>query len=78
MSFSNNGHLFAVANINIIQIYQTYTGENPPNFVFRGHSGKIKSIFWQDDDLGFYSAGSDGSVFEFRIEEKDGQPVQKY
>ena len=63
-----------MANTNIIQVFQFYTGENPANLVFRGHSLSVKSIFWQEDDLGFYSGGSDGNIFEYRLEDSS----QKY
>jgi len=51
VSFCNGGHLFAIANTNIIHVYQTYTGENPPNYVFRGHTGKVVSIHWMDVNI---------------------------
>lgn len=48
-------------------MYLTYTGENPANFVYRGHTGKIKSIYWSMDDTQLFSASSDGTVFQFFI-----------
>lgn len=42
--FSNGGHLFAATNGSYIKIYNFYTGENPPNMEFKGHSGKVRSI----------------------------------
>lgn len=73
ISFSNGGHLFAIANSNIIQIYQFYSGENPPNYLFRGHSGKVKTITWDGDDQGFYSGGSDGLVLYWRLEDSQNK-----
>ena len=55
IKFANGGHLFAIANHAVVQVFQTYTGDNPPQYVFRGHSTKVKSIQWQEDDLGFYT-----------------------
>lgn len=75
IKFSNGGHLFAIANSNIVQIYQFYTGETPPNFLFRGHSGKIKTILWDPDDLGFYTGGSDGLVFYWRLEDSQNKTM---
>lgn len=50
-------------------MYQFYTGENPQNYLFRGHSGRVKSIVWDLDDLGFYSGGVDGLVFYWRLDD---------
>jgi len=44
VSFSNGGHLFAIANGPMVQIYNTFTGDNPPHMVFKGPQGKVKSI----------------------------------
>ena len=65
--FSHGGHMFAAANGHIIQVFKFYTFENPSNFQFKGHTSKIKSIVWNDDDLGFVSAGWDGAVFEWEL-----------
>lgn len=35
IKFSNGGHLFAVANNTQIHVFQTYTGDNPPQYVFK-------------------------------------------
>ena len=42
-------------NVNIINVYNFFTCENPGNMVFRGHNGKITAINWMWDDSGFYS-----------------------
>ena len=72
--FSNGGHLFAATNGHIIQIFNFYTGENPPNMLFKGHSGKVRSIAWADDDQGFVSAGWDGSIFEWSLFSDNDEP----
>jgi WD40 repeat protein len=38
--------------------------------VFKGHSGKIKSIVWSENDTAFASTGIDGSVFEWKLNSK--------
>ena len=42
--FSHGGQYFAIANVNIVNVFHFYTMECPGNFVFRGHSGKITAI----------------------------------
>lgn len=44
--FSNGGQYFAISNVNIIHVYNFYSGDNPGNMVYRGHSGKVTSIHW--------------------------------
>ena len=54
--FSVGGQSFAAVNGNTIQIYSTYTCENIYNL--RGHNGKVKSIYWTQDDTKLVSAGA--------------------
>jgi len=65
--FSTGGHLFAAVNGNTIQIYSTYTCENIGNL--RGHNGKVKSVFWTQDDTRIISAGMDGAVYEWQLKD---------
>ena len=65
--FSTGGHQFAAVNGNTIQIYSTYTCENIGNL--RGHNGKVKSIFWTQDDSRIVSAGMDGAVYEWQLKD---------
>lgn len=69
IKFSNGGHLFAIANSNIVQVYQFFTGENPQQFVFKLQSGKVQAIEWDSDDLGFYTGGNDGFVHYWRLDD---------
>ena len=73
LSFSNGGNLFALANSNIIQVYNFFTGENPPHYVFRGHVTRVKSIVWQEDDMGFFSGSSEGTIYEFRLDDNSNK-----
>ena len=61
------GHQFAAVNGNTIQIYSTYTCENIGNL--RGHNGKVKSIYWTQDDRCVISAGMDGAVYEWQLKD---------
>ena len=67
--FSNGGHLFAVTcgNPQKIYVFNFYTGENPSNFVFSGHSGKVRCLEWSKDDLYLFSCGTDGMLYQWRI-----------
>ena len=65
--FSIGGQSFAAVNGNTIQIYSTYTCENIYNL--RGHNGKVKSIYWTQDDTKLISAGMDGAVYEWQVKE---------
>ncbi|KAJ8285212.1 hypothetical protein GJAV_G00023590 [Gymnothorax javanicus] len=62
-AFSNGGHLFAAVNGTVIQIYSTITFENVRNL--KGHSGKVRSILWSEDDSRLVSCGADGAVYEW-------------
>jgi len=65
--FSTGGDKFAAVNGNTIQIYSTYTCENIGNL--RGHNGKVKSIYWTQDDSRVISAGMDGAVYEWQLKD---------
>merc|ERR1719440_959811 len=65
--FSTGGHQFAAVNGNTIQIYSTYTCENIGNL--RGHNGKVRSIYWTQDDTRVISAGMDGAVYEWQLKD---------
>ena len=65
--FSHGGHLFAATSGHTIQVFNFYTVENPPDFHFKGHSGKVSSIAWHEDDTGFVSVGADGNCYEWKL-----------
>ncbi|EFJ35022.1 WD repeat domain-containing protein [Selaginella moellendorffii] len=65
--FSNGGQYFAAVHVNVIQIFSTYTCENVGNL--RGHSGKVRSIWWSADDTTIVSAGADGALYEWRMKD---------
>ena len=65
--FCNGGHMFAAANGHEVQVFNFYTGENPPNMKFRKHIAKVTSLHWNEDDSLLYSAGADGAVHEWKI-----------
>ena len=65
--FSNGGQLFAAVNGSVVQVYDAYTAENVGNF--RGHGGRVKSVFWNADDTKIVSCGVDGAVYEWTPKE---------
>uniref|UniRef100_A0A8C9NI57 Cilia and flagella associated protein 57 n=1 Tax=Serinus canaria TaxID=9135 RepID=A0A8C9NI57_SERCA len=64
-SFSNGGHLFAIVNGNVIQIYSSITFENVTNL--KGHTGKVHAIKWSADDTKFVSCDTHGAVHEWNL-----------
>ena len=70
--FSNGGHLFAAVQGNAIKVFNFYTGENPPNMEYKSHSGKVKAIYWSEDDFSFVSVGMDGIIYEWRLYANNG------
>lgn len=70
--FSNGGHLFAAVISNYIKVFNFYTGESPPSMEYKSHSGKVKSIYWSDDDSSFVSAGLDGIIYEWKLSSNSG------
>ncbi|CAD8184061.1 unnamed protein product [Paramecium octaurelia] len=73
IKFAHGGHLFAVANQNLVQIYQFYTGENPQNYIFKQSTGNISTIEWDIDDLGFYTGSDNGFVLYWRLEDNQNK-----
>ncbi|KAJ3149277.1 Cilia- and flagella-associated protein 57 [Geranomyces michiganensis] len=65
--FSTGGHLFAATHGNIIQVFNTWTGDNIANF--KGHNGRIKSLSWTPNDAHLVSAGADGAVYSWNLAE---------
>lgn len=75
--FSAGGHLFAAVNGNAIQIFSLFTGELVSTL--RGHNGKVRSLFWNADDSALISAGLDGAVYQWDVDEgkREAEFVQK-
>ncbi|OQS07328.1 WD repeat-containing protein 65-like [Thraustotheca clavata] len=75
--FSTGGHLFAAVNGNTIQVFSMNTCDLIANL--RGHNGKVRSLYWNYDDSGLISAGMDGAVYQWDLDEakRDGEFVQK-
>ncbi|GAB5362526.1 hypothetical protein AAMO2058_000804800 [Amorphochlora amoebiformis] len=63
--FSHGGHLFAAANGSSIHIFRTYTCEEIA--FLKGHTGKVTSLYWAEDDSILFSAGIDGSVLQWDV-----------
>jgi len=75
--FSTGGHLFAAVNGNTIQIFDTYSCEC--KVTMRGHNGKVKSLFWSQNDSQLISCGMDGAVYQWDLKDfkRDGEYVKK-
>eukprot|EP00817_Percolomonadidae_sp_ATCC50343_P006634 CAMPEP_0117419798 /NCGR_PEP_ID=MMETSP0758-20121206/1285_1 /TAXON_ID=63605 /ORGANISM="Percolomonas cosmopolitus, Strain AE-1 (ATCC 50343)" /LENGTH=1097 /DNA_ID=CAMNT_0005201073 /DNA_START=377 /DNA_END=3670 /DNA_ORIENTATION=+ len=65
VKFCHGGQYFAAVNGTIINIYNTFTLQ--PIHSLRGHTGKIRSLTWRDEDTNIISVGQDGSVLEFQL-----------
>ena len=65
--FAHGGHLFAIANHAVVQIYNTYACEVVATL--RGHNGKVQSIQWARNDRKLATAGADGMVFVWKVRE---------
>jgi WD40 repeat protein len=75
--FSNGGQYFAAVNGNTIVLYNTYTCETIGTL--RGHNSKVRSVFWVEGDRAMISAGIDGAVYQWDLEEnkREGEFVLK-
>ncbi|TMW62220.1 hypothetical protein Poli38472_009713 [Pythium oligandrum] len=75
--FSTGGHLFAAVNGNTIQVFNFLTCELIANL--RGHNGKVRCLYWNQDDSSVISAGMDGAVYQWDLDEakRDAEFVQK-
>lgn len=69
VKFSNGGHLFAVVNSLMVQIYNFYTCEQPPNYQFKALGGRFQCVVWEEDDLGIFLGTSDGTVLYNKLED---------
>ncbi|KAL0484427.1 flagella-associated protein [Acrasis kona] len=67
VKFSNCGDRFAAVSVTSILILSTY------NFqvlvTLRGHSGMVRSLYWSEDDRKMVSAGYEGTVYEWKLDE---------
>lgn len=66
IKYSNGGQFFAVVNGTFpnnqtIHIFNTYTGENP--ITLKGHTARVRCIYWSKDDTVLVSGGQDGMIF---------------
>jgi len=76
--FSHGGHYFAASGASgVVVVYQFYSGEKVAEL--RGHSSKVKSIVWSEDDAQIVTSGQDGAVYLWDWEEgkRLGEFVQK-
>ncbi|CCW71748.1 unnamed protein product [Phytomonas sp. Hart1] len=65
-AFSSGGQFYAAAHSSTIHVYFTYTCELLGHL--RGHSGKVKSLYFvPPDDTRIVSTGADGAIYEFNL-----------
>ncbi|PRW57644.1 Cilia- and flagella-associated 57 [Chlorella sorokiniana] len=65
--FSNGGQYFSAVNGNTVHVFDTYTCASL--VVLRGHNGKVRGLWWSPDDATLITAGVDGAVYEWRVQE---------
>uniref|UniRef100_A0A7S1KL60 Cilia- and flagella-associated protein 57 n=1 Tax=Percolomonas cosmopolitus TaxID=63605 RepID=A0A7S1KL60_9EUKA len=65
VKFSHGGHFFAAVNGTVINVYHTYTLQ--PVYALRGHTSRVRSIYWKPEDTHIASVGMDGNIFEFQL-----------
>ena len=75
--FCNGGHMLAAASGNTIHVFNFYTGECPPNFIFKGQDINITAISWMHDDTGFLSANWNGAIERWRLGAGTGEVLLK-
>ncbi|KAJ3031229.1 Cilia- and flagella-associated protein 57, partial [Rhizophlyctis rosea] len=73
--FSNGGQYFAAVHGNTIQIYSTWNFENLGNL--KGHNGKVRSLFWSNDDSKIVSAGMDGAIYDWALKDLSAGGVKR-
>jgi WD40 repeat protein len=72
--FSHGGQYFAAVNGSTIQIFSTYSCENICNL--RGHTAKVRSVYWAEDDQSLVSSGQDCAVWEWDL--RQGTRAQEF
>lgn len=69
VKFSHGGHLFAVVNNVMVQLFNFYTLDQPPHYQFKGQTGKLSTMAWEEDDLAVYVGTLEGFVFYYKLED---------
>ncbi|XP_073392663.1 uncharacterized protein [Physcomitrium patens] len=64
-AFSRGGQCFAAATGNVIHVISTYTGQIIGHL--RGHTNKVRSIWWAYDDFSIVTSGMDGAIYEWSL-----------
>ncbi|KAJ3397356.1 Cilia- and flagella-associated protein 57 [Lobulomyces angularis] len=63
--FSNGGQYFAAVFGSTIVVHSTWTFQQV--FNLKGHTGKVKSIYWSSDDRRLLSCGLDGKICNWNM-----------
>ncbi|ESO05498.1 hypothetical protein HELRODRAFT_77614 [Helobdella robusta] len=64
-SFAHGGHMFAVAKMNIVEIYSSVNFQLVS--LFKTHLDMVRSMCWTDNDARIVSAGRDGAIYEWEV-----------
>jgi len=65
VKFSHGGHLIAAGNGTNIQVFDIYNGQCVSTM--RGHTNKIKSVVWMNNDSRIMSVGAEGTVINWNV-----------
>ena len=56
--------MFAAAYLNnAVHVYNFYTLDSPAHYKYTGHTQKVRSIDWWENDLGFVSSSQGGDTY---------------
>ena len=64
--YSHGGSMFAAVDRTVIYVYSSVTFA--VRVAFKGHTASIRSLCWSNNDLCIASAGTEGAVYEWRID----------
>jgi hypothetical protein len=53
----------------MVQIFNFYTLDQPPNYQFKTQAGKFQAMCWEEDDLGVYLGTSEGIVYYYKLDD---------
>jgi cilia- and flagella-associated protein 57 len=72
LRFSNGGHLFAAStSTGSVQVWNFWTGISPSKMQIKGHSLKVRSIEWFQNDEGLCTAAMDGNCYFYDLISSD-------
>ncbi|OUM67475.1 hypothetical protein PIROE2DRAFT_5114, partial [Piromyces sp. E2] len=66
--FSHGGQFFAVTHGSTIQVYSSWTYNIV--WIIRGHTSKVRCIYWSNNDLKLFSCDTEGTICVWSINER--------